>query len=47
MTGAMPSARAGRATPQALLRGLGHSAPIAIAIWAALYFLAQLIRGWL
>lgn len=42
---AMPSARAGQVAPRAVLRRLGHTVPIAIAVLSALYFGAQLIRG--
>lgn len=42
--GAMPSARAGQATPRAVLRRLGHSVPITIAIFCVLYFGAEFLR---
>jgi hypothetical protein len=45
MNGAMPSARAGQASPRAEFHRLGHTVPIAIAAWSALYFAAQLLRG--
>jgi hypothetical protein len=44
--GAMPqAAQAGRASHRALLHGLGHSAPILIAVFAASYFAAALVSG--
>jgi hypothetical protein len=42
---AMPSARAGHASHRALLRSLGHSVPIAIAVFAATWFAAALVSG--
>jgi hypothetical protein len=42
---AMPSARAGRASHRAVLRRLGHSATITIAVFCIVYFGGQLLRG--
>ena len=42
---AMPSARAGHASHRAMLHCLGHSVPIAIAVFALSYFAAALISG--
>jgi hypothetical protein len=43
--GAMPTARAGQATPRAVLRRLGHAVPIAIAVFCVVWFGGQLIRA--
>ena len=40
---AMPSARAGHASHRAMLHCLGHSVPIAIAVFALSYFAAALV----
>jgi hypothetical protein len=42
---AMPSARAGRPSARAVLRRLGNSATIAIAVFCVVYFGLQLVRG--
>lgn len=42
---AMPTARAGRATPRTALRRFVHSATIAIAVFCVVYFGLQLLRG--
>jgi hypothetical protein len=42
---AMPSARAGQASPRAVFHRLGHTVPISIAALNAAYFGGQLIRG--
>jgi hypothetical protein len=42
---AMPSARADRPTARAVLRRLGNSATIAIAVFCIIYFGLQFVRG--
>jgi hypothetical protein len=44
--GAMPSARATRATPRAAAR-LVHAASVAIAVFCTVFFAGQLLRWWL
>lgn len=47
MFGRCLAARAGQASPRAVLRRLGHTVPIAIAVITALYFGGQLLRVFL